>query len=248
MNLLASRMLGLGRFAVLGLVLFTCAGPSTQVPPDENQRLVVDQAEGMSSRCSELNDLTEMAWAWAQLCWHRTAPELERGRVALEQCRVDATARGLAAVGPIPAGIDLHAPFELASNCPADPPTDIAQLQVDSDSEYAVEDGPTITITFTNFCDDDIEFGFSPDLGSKPPIRTQTGPLTRRKITIPRKYGLRGRLDGDEVWTESLCKASRSGMFLTFNADCRTCTSDDVDPLRRADCVEAGSCPAPGAR
>ncbi|KIG12102.1 hypothetical protein DB30_02047 [Enhygromyxa salina] len=241
-------MLGVGRFSVLGLALLTCAGPTNQVPPDETQRIVVDQAVSLSERCGELNDLTVMAWAWAQLCWHRTAPELERGRVPLEQCRADASARGLEAAGRIPAGIDLHAPFELANNCPPDPPSDIAQLRVDSDSHYAVEDGGTITITFTNFCDDDIEFGFSPDLESKPPMRIQTGPLTRRKITIPRKYGLRGRLDGDTVWTESLCKASRSGMFLTFNADCQTCTSDDVDPLRRTDCVEAGSCPAPGSR
>lgn len=238
----------LTRFAVLGLTLVTCAGPSNQVPPDEVQQLVVEQAVSLSEHCAEINDLTALAWAWAQLCWHRTAPELDRGQAALEQCRADADARGLEAVGRIPAGIDLHAPLDF-TNCPADPPNDVSALRVYSDTEYDVEDGSTIDIVFTNFCDDDIEFGFSPDLDSKPPLRMQAGSLTRQKITIPRKYGLRGRLaHGDGSWGESMCTARRSGMYLTFNADCRTCTSDGIDPLRRADCVEAGSCPAPGSR
>jgi hypothetical protein len=236
------------KIAVLGLVVFACTGPSNQVPPDETQKLVVDQAVALGERCSEINDLTSLAWAWAQLCWHRTSPELARGQAALEQCRADASARGLEAVGEIPAGIDLHAPLELG-NCPADPPNDISQLNVYSDINYAVEDGKPIEITFTNFCDDDIEFGFTAEITDKPPIRMDLPALARRKITIPRNYGLRGRLKhGDGGWGEQMCTASRSGMFLTFNADCRTCTSDGIDPLRRADCVEAGSCPTPGSR
>jgi hypothetical protein len=232
---------------VLSFALITCAGPSTQVPPDEVQELVVDHALTLAAGCEEINDLTSLAWSWAQVCWHRTAPELDRAQTALEGCRAASIERGLEAVGQIPAGIDLTAPLDF-DNCPADPPNDIAQLTVYSETEYAVEDGATITIIFTNFCDEEIDLGFSPDLDSKPPIIMQQLPLTRRTITIPRKYGLRGRLaHADAQWEPSMCTAPRNGTYLTFNADCRTCTSDGIDPLRRADCVEAGSCPAPGS-
>lgn len=237
------RMLG-----PLSLALLTCAGPSTQVPPDAIQKAVVDDAVALGERCEEINDLTSLAWSWAQVCWHRTAPELERARTALEGCRSASVDRGLTAVGPIPDGIDLGAALEL-DNCPADPPNDIAQLQVYSDIDYGVEDGKAIEVVFTNFCDDDIEYGFSPDRDSKPPITMQLPPLTRRTITIPRSYGLRGRLaQGEQGWSPTTCTATRSGTHLTFNADCRTCTADGIDPLRRADCVEAGSCPPPGSR
>ncbi len=154
------RMLG-----PLSLALLTCAGPSTQVPPDAIQKAVVVDAVALGERCEEINDLTSLAWSWAQVC------------------------------------------------------------------------------------DDDIEYGFSPDRDSKPPITMQLPPLTRRTITIPRSYGLRGRLaHAEEGWSPTTCTATRSGTHLTFNADCRTCTADGIDPLRRADCVEAGSCPPPSSR
>jgi hypothetical protein len=232
----------------LTLAFFACAPPSTKAPGNETEQLVVEQAVELGERCSEIDDLTSLAWSWSQLCWHRSAPELARAQAALESCRAASVERGLTAAGVIPEGINLNASLELDGNCPADPPNDIAQLQVYSELDYGVEDGAAIQIVLTNFCDQEIEYGFSPDLESKPPIKMRLPALTRRTLTIPRNYGLRGRVDYDEDWPPITCTAARSGTHLTFNADCRTCTSGGSDPLLRADCVEAGSCPPPGSR
>jgi hypothetical protein len=238
----------LRQLGTLTLAFVGCAGPSTEVPPNEIQRQVVDSAVELAEACDTLDDLTSLSWSWAQLCWHRRAPEIERGRAALEGCRASAVERGLVAVGPSPAQVDLAAPLSFDANCPPDPPTQESQLQVYSDIDYPVEEGASIEITFTNFCDDDIEYGFAPDTEGSPPITWQLQPLTRRKITIPRNYGLRARLAHEQGWSEMFCTASRNGAHLTFDADCSSCTAGRLDPLRKADCVEAGSCPAPGAR
>ena len=118
----------------------------------------------------------------------------------------------------------------------------VADLETISPDEYPVEDGPTIQVTFTNFCEQPTEFGFSPDEG-RPPIVWQIQPRQRQQLTIPRGYVLRGRIAGTDDW--ALGCLARNNQHLTFNVDCSSCTTGRDDPLLRETCMEAGTCLPP---
>lgn len=125
---------------------------------------------------------------------------------------------------------------------PPDPITiTLADLTEISAQTYPVEDGPTINITFTNFCEHPTEFGFTPDEGT-PPIIWTIQPNQRQPLTIPKTYTLRARQAGTKPWTDTNC-AAKNNHHLTFNTDCNTCTTGKTDPLERANCQEAGTCP-----
>ena len=140
----------------------------------------------------------------------------------------------------------------LACDSATNPPTDpdapppkpltitLDDLTVITPQVYPVEDGRTIKVTLTNFCDQRSEIGFSPDDG-KPPIVWELQPMQRQEITIPKGYALWGRYAGEDEWTDARCVAGNN-QHLTLNVHCASCTVGARDPLDREGCVAAGAC------
>lgn len=246
------------RWFVLAAVVVGCAGSGdgSSQPSEDPAGDAVREAEAVVAACKPGDDLRDVGRAWARLCRYPSAPGLEDARVGLDACRhgtveamvpaqawssPEARAKFIAALSSDPAApIDLDAPLTL-DNCPAPPAESIADLEVFEGREYAIEDGLQTTVTFTNFCPHGIQYGFSPDDEGGPPLVWTSGPRQRRPITLPRGYRLRARVDGDKRWPDAVCKATPNG-YLTFHADCETCSTGREDPFVRGDCTRVGAC------
>ena len=115
----------------------------------------------------------------------------------------------------------------------------LEDLQVSEPRDYPIEDGRTMKVTVTNFCEEQSDIGFSPDNG-RPPIVWRIQPRQRQEITIPLGYDFRARLSHEDEWT-ARCPSGRN-YHMIFSVDCQTCIASPDDPVELEDCVAAGAC------
>lgn len=221
------------RLPIFALILTATAcateppDPSTTPPePAEQAQPTLPEAASamigmlfeVAKACSDETDSRTLVVLRHELC--ATPDELGAYETAamIEECRGQLSERGvLDTQGPF---AELAAPLDLAA-CPLPPP----ELTTLPASTWPGSEGESITVTLSNLCARELEFGFTPGDQQLTEVRRLPA-LSRQTITIPSGWGVRAREVGEDR-SASWCSTDDDGGHVWIASHCFGCGAGD---------------------